>query len=324
MMGTARLPLAPQSVNHGDTTAITAALTADPMRYFFKGWTVTSGSNVSFEDSAAESTTVTLTGGNATVKANFDKYGLYWTDFDLSTVFRSTSDFSSMAAIAGTPSEASGIDIDIANEHVYYSDYSGNIWRSDLDGGNPNIIYTIGTHPWNYALALDLVNIPNKLYAVNYSGGILRMNLDGSGVETVVGGPGYRGVAVDGAGGFVYIAYLIGIYRSNIATGQLFYLLPAPGGAFEIDLDLTNNKMYWVEYNFGTCKRANLDGSGPETLIGGGLNLPRGITLDVDSNRMYITSQGSNLIYECDLDGNLISPFPGTGAPSGIAIDTDP
>ena len=55
------------TVDHGDATAIAAA--AD-MGYAFADWTVLSGSAV-FGDANSASTTVTLTSGDATVRANF-------------------------------------------------------------------------------------------------------------------------------------------------------------------------------------------------------------------------------------------------------------
>ena len=88
-------------VNHGAATSITAAIT-DPMRYIFDNWSLVSGT-AQIGNSNSASTTVTLvTDGGATVQANFEKYGLYWTTYSSPyLVYRATLGFSDMTAIAG-------------------------------------------------------------------------------------------------------------------------------------------------------------------------------------------------------------------------------
>ncbi len=315
------------TVSHGVARPIAATLT-DPMKYVFSSWTVPIGT-AAIGNASSTSTTATLTDGNATVQANFDKYGLYWTTWLSNSVNRSTFYFSDMEVLAGGSGYCAGVDLDIANEHVYYSDYNGRIWRCDLDGGNATLIYT-HPQPGHYAIALDLISATKKIYFANYYTGIGRINLDGTGGYEVVmaGSPGgYRGVAVDGASGYVYAAHLNGIYRIDI-SGTLpqppFFLLSA-SGAYEIDLDLTpgSEKMYWVEYYNNRCGSANLDGSAPGYPVPAGLSAPRGIGLDVANDMMYIANQGNNTIAAYTLSGTQIDAFPESGAPSGIAVDTD-
>ena len=62
-------PSGTSTVDEGTATAITAT---PPSGYVFVNWTVTTGSgNASIADAGSASTTVTLTGGDATVTANF-------------------------------------------------------------------------------------------------------------------------------------------------------------------------------------------------------------------------------------------------------------
>jgi len=319
-------PFGTQTVTHGDATPIAATVT-DPMRYVFKEWTVPIGT-AQIGNSSSAATTATLTSGDATVQANFDKYGLYWTLYSSPyTVNRATFDFSDMDQIANSSTgPCAGIDLDIANEHVYFSDYSGKIWKCDLDGSSPSNIYSTGGYI--YAVALDLVN--NKLYFACSSIGIGRINLDGNGYQTVISGPNYRGVAVDAAGGYVYLANMGGIYRADITGGmpQTPSFLFSASAAYEIDLDIDAGQMYWVEYSGnGRCGRAFMNGTGGVTyIVPGGLSYPRGIDLDVSdvaNKRMYIANQNSNMIHKYDLSGNLISSFSASGSPSGIVVDTD-
>ncbi len=63
-------PSGNQTVTSGSPKSITA--TAYPT-YRFNGWTKTSGGTVTFADPSSASTTVTVTGGAATIRANFTK-----------------------------------------------------------------------------------------------------------------------------------------------------------------------------------------------------------------------------------------------------------
>jgi len=318
-------PTGDVTVQHG----VPQSITATPAEgYVLKDWTVESG-DADIGNQNSTSTTATLTNGPATVQANFDKgYRLYWTTYTAPyTVNRASFDFSYMEQISSESTTlCTGIDIDTTNEHIYYSDYSGSIWKYMLDGSelDPSITNPIyNTFGANYAIALDSVN--GKVYFSNDMG-IHRMNLDGSAPELFVSGGGYRGVAVDAAGGYVYLTNLSGIYRATIAG-----TLPRPpsqvssaSGAYEIDLDVAAGQMYWVEYYNNKCGRKFMNGSGSVTyIVPSGLNYPRGIDLDVANYSMYITNQGSNSISVYDLDGNFLAFLPVPGSPSGIAVDTD-
>jgi hypothetical protein len=66
----------PVPANYGAATSITAAPNAG---WAFKNWTVVTGTGVTFGNANSASTTVTLTGGNAAISANFSNPGSSWT-----------------------------------------------------------------------------------------------------------------------------------------------------------------------------------------------------------------------------------------------------
>ena len=61
--------------------------------------------------------------------------------------------------------------------------------------------------------------------------------------------------------------------------------------------------MYWPEFRAGAILRANLDGSGQETLIEG-QNQPTGIVLDVVGGLMYWANYMGGDIRRVNLDGS--------------------
>jgi len=84
-------------------------------------------------------------------------------------------------------------------------------------------------------------------------------------------------------------------------------------------LDVANGKMYWANNAAGIIYRANLVGSGSQTLLRG-LPGPLGIDLDVVGGKMYWADASG--IRSANLDGSaphtLLSGLP---EPSGIALD---
>src|SRR6478609_2454755 len=76
--------------------------------------------------------------------------------------------------------------------------------------------------------------------------------------------------------------------------------------------------IYWADFDGGTIRTANLDGTGKRTLITG-QNGPVGPTLDLAGGKMYWGDTGGGDIRRANLDGSgqttLLSGLPGAGAP---------
>ena len=82
------------------------------------------------------------------------------------------------------------------------------------------------------------------------------------------------------------------------------------------------NFMYWTDQNTGEIRRANLDGTGQQTVVlGQGVGLT-GIALDVTAGQIYWTNQGGSFIRRANLDGTAQQTLvSGSIAPYGIALD---
>ena len=83
------------------------------------------------------------------------------------------------------------------------------------------------------------------------------------------------------------------------------------------------SKLYWTDWGTDKIQRANLDGSGIEDLVvGGGLDGPDGLALDVAGGKMYWTDAGANKIQRAGLDGSDVEDLvTGLGIPYGLALD---
>jgi hypothetical protein len=201
---------------------------------------------------------------------------------------------------------------------MYWTDpNNGNIWQANLDGSGAEIFAAGLDHPWGIAL-----NVAGGLiYWGDGGGDIRRANLDGSG-ETILltGNIAPFDIALDLAGGLMYWADGNGyIWRANLdgseQTVLVDFAFDSPRG---LVLDLVGGQMYMTGVFTGQILRANLDGTGLQTLISG-LNYPRYMALDLPSGKIYWSGVGD--IGRANLDGSgLEILIPNTNS-TGIALD---
>ena len=172
---------------------------------------------------------------------------------------------------------------------MYWTESQGlKVGRADLDGGNAESLVTTGlTEPVGIALDVGA----DQMYFTDMetgSGAIRRADLDGSNLGNVITASG-----------------------NSDAEG--------------IALDLTANKMYWADWNEHRIQRANLDGSGTESLIASGLNQPMALALDLIGGKMYWTEWSGYKVRRANLDGSdvedLITGGEYTSGFAGIALD---
>ena len=230
-----------------------------------------------------------------------------------------------------------------ATPQIYWADWAGpnNVTRSNLDGSNPTPVI-VNQFQTTFGLALDAA--ADTIYVadstcstlcsepLNPARSITRLNLDGTGAEVLVPGGGPTDIVLDGLGKMYWTdfggspvnsANLDGTDRQVLISGSF-------SNAFGIDLDLANGKMYLVDTGgFGvgsvpSISRANLDGSGLESLITGGR--PTGISLDLANGKMYWTDYaGSVNVFSANLDGSDVQAVLSAGLhkPYDIALDPD-
>lgn len=84
-------------------------------------------------------------------------------------------------------------------------------------------------------------------------------------------------------------------------------------------------QIYWTDVGHGKIRRSNLNGSGIEELVTGGLQAPGVIAVDRTADKMYWTdwAAATARIQRANFDGTEIEDLvTGLGGPYGIALDT--
>jgi DNA-binding beta-propeller fold protein YncE len=178
---------------------------------------------------------------------------------------------------------------DTAGGYVYWSQdaaFDSEIHRADLENLDSEVIHD--SSPSTRGIALDSEN--GKIYWADLSnnGEIFRANLDGSNPESLVAGT-----------------------EDGVTDGIL-----------DIDLDIANQKMYWVKR--GAVMQANLDGTEADVVVD--LNSwvqPTAIVLDVESGYVYWTDTSTDEIMRATLEGSGAESIVVAESPVALDIEKD-
>ena len=244
---------------------------------------------------------------------------IYWVNWT-NTIQRADGDGSNVQTLASGSNNLTGIAVDVANGHIYWTSvFGGQIFRSDLVGSNIQIVVAGLSQPSD--IGLDVAN--NHMYwTENNAGLIKRSNLDGSNVQTLINIPtGPKELALDLTNNHIYwMASAAGVMRANLDGANVQTIVATSGSKYGMAVDPANGYIFWTDYGAGAVYRANLDGSNSQTIASGQGSL---IGLEVDSanGHIYFTSQTLGNIHRANLDGsNVQTIISGLNQPRGLAL----
>jgi hypothetical protein len=90
-----------------------------------------------------------------------------------------------------------------------------------------------------------------------------------------------------------------------------------------IDIDLSNSKIYWSDWN-GRIRNKNLDGTGSPTTITTIENVAQGMAIDFQNNKIYWSDTVKKEIFQSNLDGSNIQMIAnGLTTPTDVVIDSN-
>ncbi len=221
-------------------------------------------------------------------------------------------------------------------QKVYWTDMTGHlVQRADLDGDGQEVIIVDPITVSPVGVAVD--SVAGKLYWVDPPlNKVFRANIDGSDIEDLSANGllgNFKGIALDIAAGKMYLTddatpNQARILRADLDGSNTEALVSNLQAVSQIALDVASGKVYWTNaFNGGQIRRANLDGSGMQSLADFGFGNSDFINLDLAGGKMYWLDFGRDLIRRANLDGtgtedlvSLISHSDGVYA-KGLALD---
>lgn len=249
---------------------------------------------------------------------------LYWSQFgDPSLVGHINLDGSGVVtSLQGN--QVFGMETLAATRQVYWVDNSGQgaVIRANADfGGIKTLITGLGV-PNHLNLALDPG--ANLIFWSNADAGTIgRASLAGGPIIGTFYSPGAYpdDLAVDRAQQLLYWTTQSGqVVRSQYdGSGQVILLQLGGFGASGLGLDLAAGKMYLAVPNQQLIARANLDGTGLETLVTLGTERPFG--MELFNGRMYWADLDGGRLRSANLDGSDVTTLlSGLSYPRQVTI----
>ena len=225
--------------------------------------------------------------------------GVTWTDRGASAIKRMNFDGTALVtvtisgAVTSPGTNIRGVALDLAGGRMFWAD-NGNdrIFRSALDGSGATILLAL---PSGSSFPADVRLDPagQFVYFCDQQRNILqRAGFDGTGLTTVI---------------------------DTLNGNQPYFLdlVPAAG------------KLYWSGFASGSVYRANLDGSGFETIVTGNNNA-RGVCVDSAAGMIYWINRDDKKVHRCPLSALPVnvgtSPavqtlYQGLDTPHGLVLD---
>jgi len=72
-----------------------------------------------------------------------------------------------------------------------------------------------------------------------------------------------------------------------------------------LDLDISDNRIYWTDVTLNTISRVFVNGSSPEVLVLANVSSPEGLAVDPLGGNIYWTDTGLDKIEVSRLDGSM-------------------
>jgi DNA-binding beta-propeller fold protein YncE len=210
---------------------------------------------------------------------------IFYPTFSHGYLRKVNTDGTGLQTLVNTGDGLRGVAVDRAAGKIYWTDVNADaIWRCNLNGTGVEDLVTAGLE---FPMAIDLNPLNRKLYWGDQGLNLIGCaNLDGSNPAVLLDTSFSSGLAVDAVHGKIY-------WSTSITGTQ------------------------------GEIRRANLDGSGIETVVTGA-GKPATIAVDVAGGKVYWTDYVLDVVRRANLDGTGVEDLFVVGAnlnPGGIALD---
>jgi len=199
----------------------------------------------------------------------------------------------------------------------------GQIFSADLDGGNFQLVTSDLDEPKGVDFDPDDCWV---YYAAEAEGVIGRVRPDGTSNTVLIADLEPTAIELDLVDEKIYwVDDDASVNRANLNGSDIVQLVPPEGNSSGMALDLVGGKIFWGNWLGLRIQKANLDGSGVETVL-----MDAGVVeeIDVDTTKgcvIYWAVENLAEIRRVDCDGTnaqvLLDSADGLVSPEGLALD---
>jgi len=201
---------------------------------------------------------------------------MYWTELGgggaYARIKRANTDGTDVEVLVIPAGIPKGITVHAPTGKMYWTS-GGDVWWANLDGSDAAPLVTDGIVSFDVRVSVE----EERIYWLEYIqvGDVThdytrfwRGNLDGTDAEILFAlDTGHIARALDIAYGQIYFTSNHGVQRVNPDGTGLEYIDAIDAVMDGIAVDSANGKVYWSIENQGEIYRANVDGTGAETII---------------------------------------------------------
>ncbi|KAF3832984.1 hypothetical protein F7725_026649 [Dissostichus mawsoni] len=196
----------------------------------------------------------------------------------------------------------------LLGSHIYWTDWqSRSIQRADKNTGTNTI-----TVQANLPGLMDIQAVDReRLWCGRRNGGcthlcLSRPNGTSCACPTGILLKGDSKSCEDSPESYLLFSNRVSVRRISLDTNDhtdVHVPVPELHNVISLDYDSVDAKLYYTDVTLDVIRRANLDGTGMETVISQGLKTTDGLAVDWVSRNMYWTDTGRNTIEVAHLDG---------------------
>ena len=222
----------------------------------------------------------------------------YWAESDC--IKRSNLDGECIEVLyqPSSPLTIRNVAIDQGAGKMYWTESwinQGAIRRANLDGSGVQTIFPFVSKP--EGIAVD--PLAGKLYWAessasyfdpNNMNAIYRSNLNGTGKEQLISLLGATGITLDLVNSKMYLPDFNRIIRTNLDGTGVEVLRTGLSNVQDIELDLTNNIMFYNELNASKIVRADMNAGNPQTIVN---NRKASLVIDLGNAKLYFADQSA-------------------------------